>query len=245
MPGPATGMRRIQVRIGSQLWLVLAGAFAVGAVGCSDDAQVTTTTSPPTASATADGLQTGEADPTTTVGNTLLPVLETSLEDIPEGTIPALLAADGRFETLLELLEDYSPLQLRLLGGPAFNHTFLAPTDEAFAALSPNRLQAILDDEIRTRDLFHRHVLSGAVKSSADLTTDVRSSDGIVPVIANAGLLKFRVVDDAVLKVVLCEMRGNDCQPLPTMDEVTVIETDIEASNGLFHVLDGVMVPPD
>lgn len=49
--------------------------------------------------------------------------------------IPAVLAADGRFQTLLGLLKLNSLFQLALIGGARFDHSFLATTDEAFAQL--------------------------------------------------------------------------------------------------------------
>jgi hypothetical protein len=68
----------------------------------------------------------------------------------------------------------------------------------------------ILGDETQTqtRDLFHRHIINGSAKTAEDLMADVRSSDGFVSVIANAGFLRFTIVDDAELHVVLCEVSG-------------------------------------
>ena len=63
--------------------------------------------------------------------------------------------------------------------------------------------------------------------------------------IANAGFLRFSIVDDSELHVVLCEVSGSECRPLPGMAEVAIVETDIEASNGLIHVIDGVLTPPE
>jgi uncharacterized surface protein with fasciclin (FAS1) repeats len=162
--------------------------------------------------------------------------------DFPEETIPALLAADGRFETLLGLLKERSPAQLQRMAGATFNHTLFAPTDEAFAALPPNRLQSALDGEADVTRFFHQHVLV-RILSSADLRTEVRSSDGFISVLAGTGFLKFSV-DGGRLKVSPCELRGGGCRAPAGVEEATVIEADIEASNGLIHVIDGVLIPP-
>ena len=161
--------------------------------------------------------------------------------DFPEGTIPAVLAADGRFETLLGLLRERSPAQLQRMAG-AFNHTLLAPTDEAFAALPPNRLQSALDDEADVTRFFHQHVLV-RILSSADLRSEARSSDGFLSVLAGTGFLKFSV-DGGRLKVSPCQLSEEGCRAPAGVDEATVIEADIEASNGLIHVIDGVLIPP-
>jgi uncharacterized surface protein with fasciclin (FAS1) repeats len=184
-------------------------------------------------------------EPNTTILPTSPTVADIAQDAFAKGRIPAVLAADGRFKTLLGLLETHSPLQLALIGGPTFNHSFLAPTDDAFAQLAQDGLESHFVDEIRTRDFFHRHVITGSARSSADLIADVRSSDGFVPVIANAGYLLFSVGDGDVLQVVLCELDGAECRPLVGMRPVTLIETDFEASNGLIHIIDGVLIPPD
>lgn len=135
-------------------------------------------------------------------------VADLARDAFAEGRIPAVLAADGRFQTLLGLLKLNSPSQLALIGGARFDHSFLAPTDEAFAQLGKDGLESHFVDEIRSRSFFHRHIVSGSAKSSADLIADVRSSDGFVPVVANAGYLLFSLGDGDVLQVVLCALGG-------------------------------------
>lgn len=217
--------------------------------GCVDQSQITTSSipspAPPSDTKPPDRDTTTISPGPSDIEATPEGLLEATREDFPEESIIGVLAADGRFETFLSLLEEYSPLQLRLIASPTFNHSLLAPTDGAFAALDPERLQEMLGDETQTRDLFHRHVINGSAKTAEDLMVDVRSSDGFVSVIANAGFLRFSIVDDSGLHVVLCEVSGSECRPLPGMAEVAIVESDIEASNGLIHVIDGVLTPPE
>jgi len=143
--------------------------------GCVDQGQITTSSIPSPAPPT-------DTKPPDQDATTISPgpsAIEATREDLPEESIIGVLAADGRFETLLSLLEEYSPLQLRLIAGPTFNHSLLAPTDGAFAALDSERLRMILGDETQTADLFHRHVINGPAKTAEDLMVDVQSSDGL------------------------------------------------------------------
>lgn len=229
--------------------IILAGILWVMVVGCVDQSQIATSSIPspalPSDTVPPDQVNTTVPPGPSAIETTPEILLEATREDFPEESIIGVLAADGRFETFLSLLEEYSPLQLRLIASPTFNHSLLAPTDDAFAALDPESLHEMLDDETETRDLFHRHVINGSPKTAEDLMADVRSSDGFVSVIANAGLLRFSIVDDSVLHVVLCEVSGSECRPLPGMAAVAIVESDIEASNGLIHVIDGVLTPPE
>jgi uncharacterized surface protein with fasciclin (FAS1) repeats len=99
--------------------------------------------------------------------------------------------------------------------------TVFAPTDEAFAALPDGLLEALLLPEnvdVLTSILTY-HVVSGAV-FAADVTTgDVATLEG--------SNIAIDTADGVVLN-----------------GSATVTAADVEASNGVIHVIDAVILPP-
>ena len=66
----------------------------------------------------------------------------------PEGTVPAVLASDGRFETLLRILRQDAPALLGFITDERYNGTLFAPTDEAFEALPAGTLEELRGRQI-------------------------------------------------------------------------------------------------
>ena len=91
-----------------------------------------------------------------------------------------------------------------------------------FAALPAGTVEALLEDpEGALRDILLYHVVDGAVPAETVVTlTEATTLQGEP--------LSISVVDGAVV----------------LNDSVRVIITDIIASNGIIHVLDGVLLPP-
>jgi len=93
-----------------------------------------------------------------------------------------------------------------------------APTDEAFAKIPEDQLNAILADKELLTSILTYHVVSGKVmaKDVGGLTT--------------AGTVQGQELtistDDGV-----------------KINDATVVETDIESSNGVIHVIETVLVP--
>lgn len=100
--------------------------------------------------------------------------------------------------------------------------TVFAPTNEAFAALPPAELKRLLKpankDELA--NILTYHVVAGDVKA-ADL------KDGQMVETVQGGKLKVSIADDGTVKV----------------GGATVVQPDVEASNGTVHVIDTVLVP--
>jgi uncharacterized surface protein with fasciclin (FAS1) repeats len=96
-----------------------------------------------------------------------------------------------------------------------------APTDEAFAALPEGLVECLLLDENvdALTAILTYHVVDGGVMST-DLT------DGPVPTLQGEEIT-VDLSDGVTLN-----------------DSVSVVTADIEASNGVIHVIDGVLVPP-
>jgi transforming growth factor-beta-induced protein len=136
----------------------------------------------------------------------------------PLSSITEIAVADGRFETLVAALQA-AGLAETLAGEGDF--TVFAPTDDAFAMLPEGTVEALLEDIPALTDILLYHVVDGAV-----MAEDVVMLD-------EAKTLNGRYVDimveDGMVYV-------NDAQ---------VIITDIEASNGVIHVIDTVLLPAD
>jgi transforming growth factor-beta-induced protein len=141
---------------------------------------------------------------------------EMANEDAP--SIAAIAAEDGRFTTLVTALEA-AGLAETLAGEGEF--TVFAPTDEAFAALPEGTVESLLEDPqgALTAVLLY-HVVEGAVPAEAVVTLDSATTLQGEPVTIS--------VRDG--KVIL-------------NDSVEVVITDIVASNGIIHVIDGVLLP--
>jgi transforming growth factor-beta-induced protein len=141
-------------------------------------------------------------------------------------TIAEIAAADGRFTTLLAAagiagLDDE-------LADPEFGPvTLFAPTDTAFAALKAalgeDAWNALLADPATLGNVLLFHMLEGKVYSS-DLPAPGNSI--VAPTLLGQDLL-IEVTTDGVL------ING----------VAMVIQTDIDACNGVIHVIDAVLVP--
>jgi transforming growth factor-beta-induced protein len=101
--------------------------------------------------------------------------------------------------------------------------TVFAPTDDAFAKLPAGTLDELLKPESKQAltDILLYHVVSGKV-----MAADVVGLTSAPTVLGK----------DASIKV----QDGN----VFLNDTVQVIITDIEASNGVIHVIDAVLLPP-
>ncbi len=149
------------------------------------------------------------------IDTVLLPPAEEQAMDIVD-----LAAADGRFTTLVAAVQAAGLVETLKGEGP---FTVFAPTDEAFAKLPAGTLDELLKPENKQplTDILLYHVLPGKV-----MAADV--SDGLIAESALGTSLFFKV-----------DM-GN-----AYVNEAMIILTDIEASNGVIHVIDTVILPKD
>lgn len=138
-------------------------------------------------------------------------------------TIVDLAIADGRFKTLVAGVQAAGLTETLSGEGP---FTVFAPTDDAFAALPKGTLESLLlpENKQKLNDILLYHVVPGKVMAS-----DVAGLDGKMADTALAG-------KQIGIKVDMGNVYLND--------NVKVVSTDIEASNGVIHVIDAVLMPP-
>ena len=128
--------------------------------------------------------------------------------------------ADGRFTTLAAALGAADLVDTLKGEGP---FTVFAPTDDAFAKLPEGTVESLLLPENleQLKSILLYHVVSGKVMA-ADVVT-LTSADTV-----SGEAVSIKVEDGKVY----------------LNDTVEVIITDVEASNGVIHVIDSVLLPP-
>ena len=142
-----------------------------------------------------------------------------------EADIVDTAIAAGDFTTLVAAVQA-AGLEETLRGEGPF--TVFAPTDDAFAALPAGTVDTLLADPTGDlADILTYHVVAGEV-----LAADVVGLDGQAVETVNGATFTVNVGDDGT--VTLTDAAGN---------EVTVVATDIMATNGVIHVIDAVLLP--
>lgn len=138
-------------------------------------------------------------------------------EAAPADIVDTAIAA-GNFTTLVAAVEAAGLVETLRGEGP---FTVFAPTDEAFAALPAGTIDTLLADPSGdlTQILLY-HVVPGKVMA-ADVT------DGLEATTVQGAPVSFTVSGDSVL-----------------INDATIVATDIEAANGVIHVIDSVLLPP-
>jgi uncharacterized surface protein with fasciclin (FAS1) repeats len=153
--------------------------------------------------------------------NGVIHVIDTVLlptEEESLGSIVDIAVADGRFETLVAAVQA-AELAETLAGEGPF--TVFAPTDDAFAKLPEGTVEALLADIPTLTNILLYHVVDGAVLAEVVVTLEEAET-----------LLGEKVsiwLEDGMVYL-------NDAQ---------VIITDILADNGVIHVIDTVLLPPE
>ncbi len=138
-----------------------------------------------------------------------------------EETIVAIASGDSTFSTLVAAIEAAELAETLSGEGP---YTVFAPTDEAFAALPEGTVEELLKPENKDKLI---QVLTYHVVPAKVLSTDIQAG----PVETVQGEALAITVDPGTN-----EVKVNDS---------TVVKTDIVGSNGVIHVIDGVVLPPN
>lgn len=145
-------------------------------------------------------------------------------QDGGDQTIAEIAAGNDDFSTLMLGVGAADPAIAEALGGEG-ELTVFAPTNEAFTAtfgklgLSP---EDVLSNQELLNTVLLYHVVDGAVMAEDVLAL----GDAEVDTLVEGEVLNVRVADGNV-----------------TVNQANVIDVDIEASNGVIHVIDEVLIP--
>jgi transforming growth factor-beta-induced protein len=133
--------------------------------------------------------------------------------------IPAVATKAGKFKTLLAAAKA-AGLVDALSGDKAL--TVFAPTDEAFAKLPKGTVEDLLKPENKDKlaAILTYHVVEGRVYSEDALAAKAAKT-------LQGGSVKISVKDGVAY-----------------VNDAKILATDIDASNGVIHVIDSVILPP-
>ena len=144
------------------------------------------------------------------------------MSDIVETAVSA-----GNFRTLVTAVQAAGLVETLKSPGP---FTVFAPTDEAFGKLPPGTVEGLLKDLPKLRAVLTYHVLAKRVSAADALALTKSGQEVRVPTVQGApirvhseGLVRKRVI----------------------VNDATVVTPDIQASNGVIHVIDRVILPPN
>jgi transforming growth factor-beta-induced protein len=150
------------------------------------------------------------------INKVILPPAEGAMMDEKQDIVDTAVAA-GTFKTLAAALEAAGLVETLKGAGP---FTVFAPTDEAFAKLPAGTVESLLKDPKALGEILKYHVVAGKVMAAdAAKLTEASTVQG--------SPIKISVKDGKVYI--------NDAQ---------VTAADIETSNGVIHVIDTVILPP-
>lgn len=154
----------------------------------------------------------------------LLPEMRTIAEIVTEA------AADmeaPEFTTLLTAVGAADPAVLELLSDPEAELTVFAPTDAAFADVDADTLAAVLADPAMLTAILQYHVYPGVARSGEVVEL---LGDGMEPIEVTMA--------DGNVAIVSVDEEGN-----VKINDANVVVTDIDAANGVIHVIDAVILP--
>jgi uncharacterized surface protein with fasciclin (FAS1) repeats len=125
--------------------------------------------------------------------------------------------AAGTFKTLVAAVKEAGLVETLKGAGP---FTVFAPTDDAFAKLPAGTVDALLKDKAKLTAILTYHVVAGKV-----MAKDV------------AGMTSATTVNGAAVAI--------DASNGVKVGGANVIKADIQTSNGVIHVVDTVLMPPN
>ncbi|UCC85330.1 MAG: fasciclin domain-containing protein [Gemmatimonadota bacterium] len=134
-------------------------------------------------------------------------------KDIVETAVSA-----GSFQTLVAAVQAAGLVETLQGDGP---FTVFAPTDEAFAKLPAGTVEELLKEENREQliSILTYHVIPGKL-----MAQDV---------------VELKGAETAQGQTVSFSLKSGEAY----IDDARIIKTDIEASNGVIHVIDSVILP--
>jgi uncharacterized surface protein with fasciclin (FAS1) repeats len=151
----------------------------------------------------------------------LAPTPAASQDDAEAKGIVQLVAESPNFQTLYSCIQAAEMDEAFDEGGP---FTVFAPTDEAFAKLPKETVEGLLEDKEALARILKYHVVPAEVSGA-----DAKQA---------AGTEVTTLLEGCPLPV---SADGEDVM----VGGARVIKPDVPASNGVVHVIDAVLMPPD
>tara|TARA_R110002072_G_scaffold236749_1_gene394301 strand:- start:37636 stop:38268 length:633 start_codon:yes stop_codon:yes gene_type:complete len=145
-------------------------------------------------------------------------------------TVAAIAMKNENFSTLASAVKNAGLAETLSSEGP---FTVFAPTNEAFSKVPKATLDNLMKDENKKKlaGLLTYHVVSGEWKA-ADLVKVIQENNNKYEVVTIQGeILTLSLKDN---KVMIKDAKGGSS---------TVIITDVDASNGVIHAIDKVIMP--
>ena len=131
-------------------------------------------------------------------------------------TIVDIAAGNPKFSTLVSLVKKAGLVDTLSSG----NYTVFAPTNAAFKKVPKKTLNALAKDKKKLKAVLTYHVVKGTVKA--------------------ADVVKLKKAKTVNGKNVRISVRGGN---VFLNKSTKVTKTDIEASNGVIHVINKVLIP--
>jgi len=142
--------------------------------------------------------------------------------DESEYQIQTLVLTITEFDNLSKFYEllNFSGLIEKINDSTTF--TLLIPEDSAFIRLPSETMEKLMTDKKYLRTVLSRHIIKGKVIEFGYQETTIKLKS------LNGDILNAEVTLESV-----------------SIDQAWVIEEDIECSNGVIHIIDNVLLPPE
>lgn len=127
------------------------------------------------------------------------------------------VVAEGSFKTLVEAVKAAGLVET-LKGG---QFTVFAPNDDAFAELPKGTVEGLLKDIPKLKSILTYHIVKGAFP-----TSDLRDHENIT------------TLQGQDVKIDATDNRGSI-----KINDAAIVQSDVEADNGVIHVIDKVLLP--
>ena len=134
----------------------------------------------------------------------------------PKDIVDTAVAA-GSFKTLAKLLTDADLVTVMKGPGP---YTVFAPTDEAFAKVPKDVLDGLAKDKAKLQEVLKYHVLT-----SKWTTDDIK-------LVKQTGTVQGKPVT------------FGSAQGALTVNGAKIVKPNVDCANGMIHVIDSVLLPP-
>jgi uncharacterized surface protein with fasciclin (FAS1) repeats len=134
----------------------------------------------------------------------------------PKDIVDTAVAA-GSFKTLAKLLTDAELIDVMRRPGP---YTVFAPTDEAFAKVPKDVLDGLARDKAKLQEVLKYHVLT-----SKWTTDDIK-------LVKQTGTVQGKPVQFGTSGTAM------------TVNGAKIVKPNVDCSNGMVHVIDAVLLPP-